>query len=245
MLAHACKTKYGKRMFTSRKIIFESGFIDPLMEVISGSIASEINSEKNTVKILDAGCGDGFCLNAVKDRVMQKSTSAFLGVGVDISKEGIVMAAREYPGHIWCVADLVHCPFESKQFNFILNILSPSNYAEFRRMLADGGMIIKVVPGSDYLRELRQIFYERTDRRFYSNDDTVELFEKNLTTLNTVRLKYRAAVGSIPAEHLIRMTPLAWGTTEDSIQKALNMNLKEITVDLKILIGSTKMPCLM
>ena len=35
-------------------------------------------------------------------------------------------------------------------------MLSPANYGEFRRVLAPGGRLIKVYPGAEYLRELRE-----------------------------------------------------------------------------------------
>ena len=33
------------------------------------------------------------------------------GVGMDIAKEGIVMAAKTSPDSLWCVADLSQSPF--------------------------------------------------------------------------------------------------------------------------------------
>ncbi|WP_377570392.1 hypothetical protein [Paenibacillus farraposensis] len=47
---------------------------------------------------------------------------------------------------LWYVADLAHCPFASQQFDGILKILSPSNYAEFTRVLTEEGCILKVIP---------------------------------------------------------------------------------------------------
>ncbi len=37
----------------------------------------------------------------------------------------------------------------------MLDVLTPASYDEFRRVLAPGGLLIKVYPGSSYLRELR------------------------------------------------------------------------------------------
>jgi len=104
-------------------------------------------------------------------------------------------------------------------------------------VLSDDGLIIKVVPESNYLQELRQIFYAKTGKQYYSNDKTVELFKKNLVLLDIQRLQYRVSIDSTLLEHLVCMTPLSWGTTTEVMQKVLRMNLSEITVDIAILLG--------
>jgi len=35
------------------------------------------------------------------------------------------------------------------------DVLTPANYDEFRRVLSPDGMLVKVYPGQDYLREIR------------------------------------------------------------------------------------------
>lgn len=237
LLSHGLKTKYDKQMFASRKVILTSGFFDPLIEKISEKIISEIKSKKERIKILDAGCGEGSYLSGIKKRIFQDTQYDLLGVGVDISKEGISMASKEYPDNIWLVADIARCPFEGKQFDFVLNILSPSNYAEFKRLLSDEGRIIKVIPESNYLQELRQILYAQTDKEFYSNDKTAELFKKNVDLIDIQRLQYSVTMDSAMLEHLVYMTPLSWGSTEERLRKVLTMNLSEITIDATILVG--------
>ena len=57
-------------------------------------------------------------------------------IGFDISKDAIQLAASHYfDDAFWCVADLAHSPFAGEQFDAILNILSPSHYEEFGRLL--------------------------------------------------------------------------------------------------------------
>ena len=58
-----------------------------------------------------------------------------MGVGLDISKEAIIMASKEYKNIIWCV-EIFGAPFAGGCFDFILNILAPANYAEFKRMIS-------------------------------------------------------------------------------------------------------------
>lgn len=189
------------------------------------------------MSILDAGCGEGSHLSTIRKKVIQAADTDVLGVGVDLAKEGIHLASKEYMNMLWCVADIAKCPFAGNQFDVILNILSPSNYAEFRRMIGDHGIIIKVIPGRDYLQELRDVFYEKTNKRVYANDATLDRFKDHFQLLDLQRLRYQKSLDSGLTQHLIRMTPLSWGATEAQKHKVLEAAAMDITVDLSILIG--------
>src|SRR5699024_1896748 len=104
-------------------------------------------------------CGEGSHLSSICDTVSLDLEVPVTGVGIDISKEGILAAAKNYSNKVWLVADLAKMPFQEEQFDIILNILSPSNYVEFNRLLKDDGLVIKIVPQTNYLKELREIVY--------------------------------------------------------------------------------------
>ncbi|MCR8980676.1 methyltransferase domain-containing protein [Brevibacillus laterosporus] len=235
LLTRASNTKYSKQMFKSRRAICKGGFFEPLIEIISKKIMTE--TSKKRINILDAGCGEGSHLSSIQEKISQDTALNPLGVGIDISKEGISLASREYPNAIWCVTDLAHCPFAGEQFDFILNILSPSNYSEFTRMITDDGMVIKVIPNRDYLKELREAFYNETNRQEYSNDKTLALFKSHFQLVDVEQVRYRFALDHTPIESLLQMTPLSWGSTEEGLQKILQMDVPEITIDLTILFG--------
>ncbi|WP_245954759.1 putative RNA methyltransferase [Fontibacillus phaseoli] len=238
LLPHPFKTKYDKQLFEARRMISQSGFFDPLLARISEIMMENLQSESKLIKILDAGCGEGSHLSQIQQRIMDQSQCNLLGIGIDISKEGIHMASRGTSGKaIWCVADLAKCPFVDQQFNFILNILSPSSYSEFHRMLADGGMVIKVIPESKYLQELRGIFYKQSDRTVYSNENTIELFNRNFDLVELQRIQYGVTMENKYIEQLVRMTPLSWGASEELKQQVLGKDKLEITCDFSVLLG--------
>lgn len=237
LLSNPLKTKYDKKLFESRKMISQSGFFDPLIAQICGNMLEELEPTSKLIKILDAGCGEGSHLSDIQQRIIEQSQCNLLGIGIDISKEGINIASRGPSKAIWCVADLAKCPFTDKQFNFIMNILSPSNYSEFHRMLADDGMVIKVIPESKYLQELRGIFYKQTDRSVYSNKNTLELFNRNFDLVDVQRVQYGVTMENKYIEQLVHMTPLSWGASEELIQQVLGKNKLEITFDFSVLLG--------
>ncbi|MBN2909644.1 methyltransferase domain-containing protein [Polycladomyces sp. WAk] len=228
--------KYDKAMFESRHVICRSGFFSELVEQIRDIVRNGIGNTHKRINVLDAGCGEGSHLaDLVKG--LGLTDAEVLGVGMDISKYGIRIASREYPGLIWCVADLAQSPFMDQQFDVILNIFSPSNYSEFARMLHDDGVLIKIVPGRDYLKELRNIFYGQTDKQSYSNERVVTHFRQHFRLVDTRQIRYSRRLNPTDLKHLIYMTPLSWGTTEKNIQRVLQMGISSVTIDVTMVVG--------
>lgn len=56
-------------------------------------------------------------------------------------------------GAPWFVADLKRLPVQNAAADVVLNVFSPADYGEFRRVLTPDGELLKVVPGPDYLLE--------------------------------------------------------------------------------------------
>lgn len=223
-------TKYDKALFEARKIIIESGFFNGLLKYITEIISTQLESHEDGV-IVDAGCGEGSHLAMLLSRLHPGVT----GIGIDLAKEGIAASAREYPGHIWAVADLAQCPFQNAEIDVVLNILSPANYAEFTRLLKPGGLFLKVVPASGYLGELRNVFYD--DGTEQQETDPVVRVADFFEEVETTRITYDFPLGNELLATLIRMTPLTWGASEDKIEEALRMNIPSITIDLKVITG--------
>src|SRR5699024_11259625 len=101
-------------------------------------------------------------------------------MGLDVSKEGVIMAAKNYKDTIWLVGDLANTPIGDGSCQVILNIFSPANYMEFKRVLAPNGLVVKVVPRANYLKELRQVFILETYNAMVSNDETSYIVKKQV-----------------------------------------------------------------
>ncbi len=223
-------TKYDKSLFDARKTVMNSGFFDPILEGLITAVGAHIEGREQVV-ILDAGCGEGSHLSTILSQLQGNVT----GVGIDLAKEGVAAASKEYPGAVWSVADLANCPFQGNQFDVILNILSPANYAEFTRLLKPGGLFVKAVPESGYLKELRAVFYE--DKEQKDDADPVTRFAEHFDAVKTQRITYSFALTSELLAPLIKMTPLTWGASNDKIEEALRMDMREITIDFTIISG--------
>lgn len=238
LLLKANKSKYDKDMLESRNIISKSGFFDPMLQQINDFILKHISVTcSQRAFVLDAGCGEGSHLSRILAAIRNKSNAKLQGVGIDISKGGIRIATRDYAIIIWCVADLANLPFKDKEFDIILSILSPANYGEFGRVLKDNDILIKVVPESNYLIQLRRVFFDKTDKEFYSNEQVMKLFTKNFYLIGNQRISYEVELDETSFNHLLNMTPLTWNVDRGKMQKANKMRISKITADFRILCG--------
>lgn len=226
LLTTKATQSYSKSLFEARKKASELGFFNPLIEKIVEAIN---NYHKNQVSILDAGCGEASHIYGIKE-LLQNNNNTY--IGIDISKDGIHIASQN-KGIILCVADLAKLPFQDKSFDIILNILSPANYLEFIRVLNDKGIIIKVVPKSHYLIELRNLL--RNNDNEYSNIDVINNFKQKLDVIDIQSLTYTFSVSSETLPYFLKMTPLTW-RLDDKLVK----NISSLTVDLMIIVGKSK-----
>lgn len=238
LMTKQSKTKYGRDLFEERhSLIAEKGFFTPLIEAIVNIIKQQKLQENELLSILDTGCGEGSHLANICERVSSKLDHPIMGVGLDIAKEGILIAAKNYSNIIWSVADLANMPFKDHQFDVMLNILSPSNYTEFNRLLRADGLVVKVVPRSGYLKELREAFFAESKKQAYSNVDTVAHFQEKFDMISSSTVCYTHTLDQDSIQSLVKMTPLTWAAAEASVASFLEKETAEITVDLDVLVG--------
>ncbi len=221
---------YDKDLFDVRRKVFENGFFMPL----SLSLAEIIKGfDFENLQVLDAGCGEGSQLAAIKSIIDEADhPDKFLFSGIDITKEAVALATS-YSNILWLVGDLSNLPFCSSSVNVILNILSPANYSEFNRVLKPDGIVIKVIPREDYLKELRVFFNKSVD---YSDKEVTQHFSKNLKLLKEFDVGYKVHTGYL--EQIVNMTPLSWKVSEELKQNLLDSGLNEVTASFHIIIGT-------
>ncbi|MFZ2670646.1 MAG: methyltransferase domain-containing protein [Enterococcus aquimarinus] len=224
-LNHQIKTDYDREMFEHRRKLIVHGMYQPLLDLLQPFCQNQ--------RILDVGCGEGSFLQQLNEQA-----TLLPSVGFDISKEGVYLASDYGENVFWCVADLTNLPFQEDRFTTILNIFSPSNYQEFQRVLVDGGQLIKVVPRSGYLKELRAAFYPEDEKKqHYSNQAVVEKFQETFREGERQTLTYVFDIPESCQLSLLEMSPLEWGVSMEIKETLQKKPLKRITIDLDILIG--------
>ncbi len=243
LLPHADQTRYSKSLFAARRNVCSQGFFDPLLDRISALIQNTL-AEQKTLVLLDAGCGEGSHTAGIIRRLRQAQTDntseqddRLCSVGIDISKEGIKMATSQEAPVIWCVSDLAAMPFQADAFNIVLNILSPANYREFKRIMQPKGYLIKVVPESVYLQEIRDAAYGGQDRPPYDNDQVIEGFYAHMTDCRQERIEYKVYPNLEYLDDILRMTPLTADMDIDLVKNKLISKGEGITAAFRILTG--------
>src|SRR5699024_10863755 len=157
-------------------------------------IIDKYTTFKSNFSIVDMGAGEGSHLYHISNKLQSNFDKTVVGIGLDISKEGILEAAKNYENNIWIVADLAKTPMIDRTVDVMLNILSPSNYEEFNRLLKDDGIMIKIVPREGYLKELRQYFYGESKNRDYSNEKVITLFKNKFDLVDQFTINYTSVL---------------------------------------------------
>ena len=218
---------YDKENFQNRQQILEAGFYQAILEAISNLLSNS----KNAKTVLDIGCGEGFYSRKLQERHPDKTFYAF-----DISKDSVQIAAKSEPNWAvnWFVGDLARLPIKDASMDILLDIFSPANYGEFRRVLSKDGILIKVIPTKNHLKEIRQKVQDQLTNKDYSNQDIKNHFQEHFTILSSQTASLTKTITAEQLQALLSMTPLLFHIDQSKIDWS---QLTEITIEAEILVG--------
>ncbi len=211
-----------KTMVLSRREFLNKGYYEPLLKQVEKTV--EFYKKENG-SLIDIGCGEGYYISSIK-----KNCRISQVYGIDISKTALRCSAKSNKDIRFAVASAFSLPFNSESADIILNIFAPCAYNEFYRVLSCAGYLIKVVPLSEHLWELKQAIYEKPykNKSELTND---ELFK----IVDVKELKYEI---NLPSNedifNLFTMTPYYYKTSKSDIEKLLKINNLKTTVHFAI-----------
>ena len=217
---------YDKENFQNRQQILEDGFYQTILEGISDLLATKSSAKT----ILDIGCGEGFYSRKLQESHSEKTFYAF-----DISKDSVQIAAKSEPNWAvnWFVGDLARLPIKNASMDILLDIFSPANYGEFRRVLSQNGILIKVIPTENHLKEIRQMVQDHLTKKDYSNQDIKEHFQEHFTIQSSQIASLTKPITPEQRQALLSMTPLLFNIDQTKIDWS---KLTEITIEAEILV---------
>lgn len=211
-----------KLMVRSRRDFLEKGYYSDLCD----EICSVINKIKSDDSILfDIGCGEGYYTTNIKSKCDLHTV-----YGIDISKNALQYAAKLDKSIKYAVASAFLLPFASKSADILLNIFAPCAYEEFDRVLKDDGFLIKAVPLSEHLWELKKSIYNEP----YKNKPEIKN-DKLFVMTDSKELKYNITLkSSEDIYNLFTMTPYYYKTSKEDLEKLLKLETLTTTVHFAI-----------
>lgn len=251
---------YGQSFFESRRAMFEEGLYDHVIDGVrlalernlpraggaragNGGAGPRPSASRRSALAVDVGCGEGFYAKALAGELLGKTpldpaavseAGGIAFAALDCAKEAIQVAARGGGGICWLVSDLAKLPFRNGSVDFLLNIFTPANYAEFSRVLAPAGLLLKVVPGARHFEEVRAAARGLIRHDSYSNQQVVDHFEEFFHLKERIPLRRTLPIAAARRADLLRMTPLLFGVDERALD---GCDVPRITVDAELLVG--------
>ena len=223
--------KYNAALFQARRQVFAAGIYEPLLRELSDICnAYQADNPTEQYKLLDAGCGEGYFAASLANLAKLEV------LALDLAKSAVQLAGKTYrQDGLYClIGDLANLPLPDNSLDIILNLLSPANYREFCRVLKPGGLLIKVMPGADYLAEVRRLLRVPTQTAL-AEQQAVNLWRQTFAETGktqTIALAYRRPVTPELSAAFLQMSPLAFNhQTADIAPEQL---FSEITIDLQI-----------
>ncbi|MFF9906965.1 putative RNA methyltransferase [Streptomyces olivaceus] len=189
-------------MVQARTRFLATGTYAPVSQVLT-HLAAETVSTRGTV--LDAGCGTGYYLAGVLDRLPTAR-----GLGLDASVRALRSAARSHERAAAASWDVFRpFPLADQAVDVVLNVFAPRNPPEFHRVLRGSGRLIVVRPTQQHLAELRAhvpgMVTIDPDKERRLHRALGPFFE----AAGTRRLEYTAELTRQEAVDLVGMTPSA------------------------------------
>ena len=204
-----------KEMLLARRKFLELGHYSLIIAELCKIIE---HGGKKTVNILDAGCGEGYYTGNLCNDLLSRGINANI-CGVDVSKDGVGMAAKRYKQCHFAVSSVNELCFPDSYFDYVISLFAPISEKEFDRVLKPDGVLITLSPAPRHLWGLKSLVYDKV----YENEETT--FEPRILHTvssnilrNTITLNSNEDIGN-----LFKMTPYYHKTSLADKQKIIEL----------------------
>ena len=220
-----------KEMVMARRRFLESGAYRPIAAAVNQAALADL-PQARTVSCLDAGCGEGYYLRQLAESAEKEDNPQALALlGLDISKWAVLAAAKQDKRSGWVVGSNANLPVRPASIDRVLCMFGFPVYAEFARVLRNGGLLLQVDAGPDHLRELREIIYPALKEERAAATVTPVGFTFDSTT--SVRYPVKLA-GQAQIADLLAMTPHLYRASAEGRAKAAALTGLAVTVDVRL-----------
>ena len=219
-----------KEMIESRQRFLGGGFYAPIAAAVAKAVLDGLPSEAN---LLDAGCGEGYYLRQLAASLGKKQSLQV--IGLDISKPAVLSAAKQDKGSTWVVGSNANLPVLTGTLDRVICMFGFPTYAEFARVLKNGGELLMVEAGPDHLRELREIIYP-TVKPDKAEKSEAEKTPEGFTAGATESLQFQFELNSAEEiSDLLSMTPHLFRAGAEGKAKVAALESLSLTADVRLL----------
>lgn len=220
-----------KEMVAARNRFLNGGGYAPFAAELARLCAELARKKGGVLRILDAGCGEGYYDGAICAE-LERQGLPFRLAGFDISKAAVRLAAkRKLPNAAFAVASSFAAPVESGWADVVLNIFSPFAGEEFRRCLAPGGRLIYAVPTAEHLMGLKDVLYDEP----YENP-CQQVDYPGFSPAGETRAEDRITVEGQAIGDLFAMTPYYWKTPAEGSARLARLERLETPIGFRFLL---------
>ena len=232
------KTGDDGEMIRARCAFLSLGLYDGISDGVAAAAAKYL-SRRERYTLIDAGCGEGYHTCRIASAVGRLTGAPTLALGFDASKHGAEAGARrartaglETDGVSvgFAAGNLFRLPVRDGSADAVFSLFAPIAGAENARVLREDGILVVAASGRRHLWELREVLYDEpreSGGEIRTPDGFVPVGEENVS--------YRARVPDTASlENLYRMTPFAFRTPREGLERLRATPSLEVTVDVLV-----------
>ena len=219
-----------KAMVSARRDFLDSGMYEPISAKLNALLLSQMREDKDYC-ILDAGCGEGYYLDRLCHFLRAQDLERNLSfIGLDISKDTIIQSSRRNKQICWLVGTNRQPPVVTESVDIILCLFGFVNRQAFSKVLKPGGLLILVDPGTEHLKELREIIYPEVNK---TEPHEAIAEQSSFTLLEKEALTYHSSIdNNEQINHLLLMTPHFYRASKQGRARAEALSKLDITVSV-------------
>lgn len=220
-----------KEMVLARTQLLNSGIYEPVASKLAGISFAQLAGDKE-ICLMDAGCGEGYYLDYVFNRLKDTSGCGDLSfIGLDISKAAIAGAAKRNKQISWVVGTNRQPPVEAASIDMILCVFGFHSFDGFNKILKADGKVVLVEPGPDHLKEMREVIYTEVRKTVPPDISCIE--KTGFSMVDRQQLQFKTgAVNNEQINNLLVMTPHFYRATKEGREAAGILQKLDLTVDV-------------
>ncbi len=223
---HSANPGDDREMIAARTRFLDGGWYAPLRDALCRLAAAHTGQSP---ALLDAGCGEGYYTEGMFAALNHAGKSPRMA-GIDLSKAGLKKGARRAVGVEFAVASVYHLPVADGAIDLLVDCFAPLAAEEYRRVLKPGGVFLYVVPAPRHLMELKAVLYEHP----YPNPEEAISYDgfdyADIVPVTTVMNIWDSDTLSA----LFRMTPYAWKTPKEGVERLMALHRLDVTMDFRV-----------